>query len=309
MELSTFKSLKNKSNSLALKEIALEWDSNLHHRVQELSEGRDSVYKKFLIPTFVKAIEQLVYISSNDNILDIGCGTGFLTSELCSLSKNVVGIDISEKSIKYAQETFPCASFKCSSVAEFAKENNSESIVDSTSSTYDMCVSNMVFHNDPEFEQTLDSIFNLLTDDGILISALPHPWIWLQTHPFRILGNSGEQIQLDYSKQFSLKIHFQIKGGERHPSPVTYIHRPIGSYLSTLKRNGFLSTTLFEFPYGHLSSDLLLLVSSKSDKFEEKFEHVFQRDITTLLPSHYPLGDGSAHEIPQYEVTTAGSEI
>lgn len=45
-------------------------------------------------------------ISSGDNVLDIGCGNGFLASAVSRKAKKVFGIDISEKNIALAKKRF-----------------------------------------------------------------------------------------------------------------------------------------------------------------------------------------------------------
>jgi len=48
------------------------------------------------------------------NVLDIGCGQGFITQDLPG--ENVIGVDISEKAIKFAQEKNSEVEFKAGSI-------------------------------------------------------------------------------------------------------------------------------------------------------------------------------------------------
>ena len=55
--------------------------------------------------TFIKKIFfVLKYCKKNDLVLDVGCGLGTLSMELARNNINVLGIDISKKSIDYAKK-------------------------------------------------------------------------------------------------------------------------------------------------------------------------------------------------------------
>lgn len=45
-------------------------------------------------------------ISSNEKVLDIGCGNGFLAYDIAKKAKKVLGIDISEENIKTANKNY-----------------------------------------------------------------------------------------------------------------------------------------------------------------------------------------------------------
>ena len=67
---------------------ALNWDNH---------EIRDNTY-------FIDFVNKNIKINNNDIILDLGCGTGVITSILKSHTKNIVyGMDISDKMIEIAK--------------------------------------------------------------------------------------------------------------------------------------------------------------------------------------------------------------
>ena len=45
-------------------------------------------------------------ISSNDKVLDVGCGNGFLTYEVAEKAKKVVAVDVNKKNIEHAKKFF-----------------------------------------------------------------------------------------------------------------------------------------------------------------------------------------------------------
>jgi len=44
---------------------------------------------------------------NNKNILDVGCGGGFLTNKILELGSNVIGCDYSKSAIKFSRERYP----------------------------------------------------------------------------------------------------------------------------------------------------------------------------------------------------------
>ena len=70
--------------------------------------GDEAIYT-YDQPLRLKAIDKAlrsvkIYIKSDMNILDVGCGTGDLAIRFAQNGANVVGIDISNKTIEYAKE-------------------------------------------------------------------------------------------------------------------------------------------------------------------------------------------------------------
>ena len=69
-----------------------------------IAGGYDELYKEEQLKKWQES-RKLIKFSKNDVVLDVGCGTGFLTAEVAKLVKEVVGIDISEKLIERAVKT------------------------------------------------------------------------------------------------------------------------------------------------------------------------------------------------------------
>jgi 2-polyprenyl-3-methyl-5-hydroxy-6-metoxy-1,4-benzoquinol methylase len=63
-----------------------------------------------------KAIEQGLPNGKQLNVLDAGCGPGFITAQLAALGHRVTGIDTSPEGIRLARNTYPNARFETRSV-------------------------------------------------------------------------------------------------------------------------------------------------------------------------------------------------
>jgi len=54
---------------------------------------------------------ELLNPQKGENVLDLGCGTGDLTSEIASKGAKVIGLDLSEKMLERARQKFPQLNF------------------------------------------------------------------------------------------------------------------------------------------------------------------------------------------------------
>lgn len=67
---------------------------------------------------FVRSLKFLRYVIGKD-VLDMGCGGGFMVGAFARLGARASGLDISEGSIGYARKHFPRGTFYCESFAAF----------------------------------------------------------------------------------------------------------------------------------------------------------------------------------------------
>jgi malonyl-ACP O-methyltransferase BioC len=101
------------------------------------------------------------------NIIDLGCGTGFLTKQLAELYsyKNFYAIDIAEQLLKKARE-------RLSSFAICIDENNFQNF-HYENILFDLVFSNMALHWSLNFQNTLFNIHHNMALGGLLICSLP----------------------------------------------------------------------------------------------------------------------------------------
>ena len=119
----------------------------------ELQMGR---FSRLLAPKFLDLFE----FEDGSNILDAGCGTGALTSEILRRSKtaNITGIDISEAYVEYAARELldPRVSFK-------AADLNALPMPDET---FDYVVSQLVLNFVPNTSVALSELSRILRPGG-----------------------------------------------------------------------------------------------------------------------------------------------
>lgn len=97
------------------------------------------------------------------NILDIGCGTGYLEQFLKPEKHNILGIDVSKKLLAKAKTKYPAVTFRL---------QDAYSLKDGS---YDLVVENSVLHHLKDYETILEKMTLLLKPNGcILLGAEPN---------------------------------------------------------------------------------------------------------------------------------------
>jgi trans-aconitate methyltransferase len=94
----------------------------------------------------------------NERILDLGCGTGQLSSAIAQRGAKVVGLDASPRMIAKAQEMYPELSFVVSDAANFHFNE-----------PFDAIFSNATLHWVLYFRQAIDCMYEALKPGGRLV--------------------------------------------------------------------------------------------------------------------------------------------
>lgn len=200
------------------KKISRAWDKNVVVRAKDLEDGTDYSYTHVIKPWVLR--ETLQFTSTASNILDIGCGCGYLTNAIYEHGRHsITGIDLSPKSISYAQKKYPHITFTQQDIYSI-----------STDTKYDLSLAVMVMNNVPDTWILFHAIAGLLNQNGYLILVLPHPAYWPAKHlkitPF------------PYFEEKSYTFPFSTKGRKDYPSHISYFHRPTESYLTSAQTAG-----------------------------------------------------------------------
>lgn len=186
--------------------------------------GRGEGMEQDHLPITLPVLEKM-RLAAADNVLDVGCGAGWLSRRLAKLvpAGRVVGMDVSDEMIRHARRaraSFDNLMFVTGEVAEIPWQPNFFSHVISVESSY--------YWPDPA--AGLKDIFRVLQDRGsawILINYYrdnPHCHQWgellaVKTH----LLLAGEWSELFRAAGFSSVAHERIV--DRSPSPDVYTGR------------------------------------------------------------------------------------
>jgi len=120
-----------------------EWNAELYE------EKHSFVWK------MAAGLVDLLEIKAGERILDIGCGTGHLTSQIATLGAKVVGVDRSAEMIEQARKQYPALQFEVMDAREIA-----------FAEPFDAVFSNATMHWISEPERVIAGIAKVLRPRG-----------------------------------------------------------------------------------------------------------------------------------------------
>ena len=186
-----------------------------------------------------KTIRKLLFDTigdySNKTILDLGCGIGCFAYEFGEKAKEVVGIDISDKVIKYAIENNSRENIKYY-VKDITK-------LDDFDYKFDIVFSDMVFNYIEDYDKLLRDIYNHLNDNGMLVFSEVHPISTASLGESSWVNDSGQlKFQLDNYCNISKRKRVYFNG------TFDFYHRRFEELINIAYKNGFIIEELHE-PY------------------------------------------------------------
>jgi 2-polyprenyl-3-methyl-5-hydroxy-6-metoxy-1,4-benzoquinol methylase len=167
----------------------------IEHGKKLLAEGAESIWNWSSPAGRVRADRRAGYfikeanITSTDQVLEIGCGTGLFTRKVYALTKaSITATDISEELLTEAKKLLPEAIFKIDDAMNLSFPDNQ----------FDVVFGSSVLHH-LEMEKSIKEIFRVLKPGGRMVFAEPNmmnPQILIQKNiPFikKWLGDSPDE--------------------------------------------------------------------------------------------------------------------
>ena len=160
-------------------------------------------------------------------VLDAGCGTGYLSGKLKEVGAHVIGIDFSDKMIEIAKEKNPDISFKIDSCTEL------RTVMDSS---LDMVISNYVLMDTPDLRGTMRAFNRVLKVNGVAIVIFSHPCF-----PQGRASASNDEDGVEYNWSFPYFVPRKcVEPPWSHfTSEFIWFHRPLSDYWKAFKSAEF----------------------------------------------------------------------
>lgn len=205
--------------------LARQWDLIALKREEQIQSGIDHSANEVLAPAILSRL------TAKKNVLDVGCGTGWLSARAARVSKSIVGIDPSVTSIEIARRFHGdsrCDYF-VNSVEEFSRRDV----------RFEAAFANMSVSSSPNIGAFFNASRNLLKANSDFIITLPHPCFW----PF--YWGYVKEPWFDYEKEMPIESEFRISQ-QRTELKTTHFHRPLAMYVSTIQEARFKISELTE---------------------------------------------------------------
>ncbi|MFW9893752.1 MAG: class I SAM-dependent methyltransferase [Candidatus Thorarchaeota archaeon] len=149
-----------------VKHMPASWDEVAADYHRTVGDTGDSYHRTYVNPVIFEILGDVKGL----HILDLACGQGYLSRILARKGAEVIGVDISEKMLKLAQESEESESLGVKYV--LCSSANMSGIQDSS---IDCVVSTFGFHDIKDVDQTIEECSRVLKDRGRLVFAIPHP--------------------------------------------------------------------------------------------------------------------------------------
>lgn len=162
-----------------------DYDKFAEKRQQDLINGMKPSHRFVEKPMMKSMLPNL----KNKKILMLGCGTGEESKLLEAFGadvNNLVGIDLSGKSIEIAKNTYSNVEFLVADMNELPFLDN----------TFDFVYSSLAIHYNGTPEKTYEEVFRVLKPGGEFLFSIAHPLRWgseeveLNGETVRIIGCS-----------------------------------------------------------------------------------------------------------------------
>jgi len=113
---------------------------------------------------FVDEIKKFTsQLKKGSTVLDLGCGSGYITNYLSSLNMNAIGIDFSKEMIKIAKKNYPKLQFLLADFVDIEnhfKENSVNGLI---------AIYSLYFIPREQFCDMLNSLSKILKNDGLFL--------------------------------------------------------------------------------------------------------------------------------------------
>jgi 2-polyprenyl-3-methyl-5-hydroxy-6-metoxy-1,4-benzoquinol methylase len=235
----------NLRRTKGLLQITREWDAIADVRERQIASGRDHSANFVLAPAILNELPK------SKCLIDIGCGTGWLTSRAVPKAQVLVGVDPSRESIAIANALHASTSinYRAETVEQYARRR--------ARPEFDAAISNMAASSAPDLQQFFSASRRLLRKDGLLIATFPHPCFW------PLYWGYASHPKFRYDQSFAVEGLFKIRKQETQ-LVTTHFHHPLEQYVSALTRAGFAVQKVRELSGRGFKLPRFMLVTSRA---------------------------------------------
>lgn len=233
----------NLRRAKSLSQIAKEWDAIAALRDDQIASGKDHSANFVLAPAILERL------SPGKSLVDIGCGTGWLTARAETNALFAVGVDPSHESIALAQARHPGRSIRyvAESVENFALRRQK----------FDCAISNMAASCAPDLLAFFGASRRILKRGAPFLLTIPHPCFW------PLYWGYASHPRFKYQNTFAVESEFKIRR-EVSSFLTTHFHHPLELYVSSLVGAGFTIESTVELAGREFDFPRFLLIAARA---------------------------------------------
>lgn len=227
----------------SLSRVAREWDAIAALRDDQIGSGKDHSANFVLAPAII------LQLPKASSLVDIGCGTGWLTARAAKHTESAVGIDPSCESIALARLRHGGPNIRYYAESVEAHSHKSKK--------FDVAISNMAASSAPDLEAFLAASRRILKKGALFVFTIPHPCFWplywgYVSHP-----------KFKYEKSFAVEGQFKIQK-EASEFLTTHFHHPLEHYVSALVASRFSIESIHELTGRGFKHPRFMLIKSRA---------------------------------------------
>jgi len=198
------------------------WDNAAWLRKEQIESGLDLTFSKVFLPYYISLVADF----RPSSFLEVGCGTGHLSSELRKLIPKVVSIEPSLGMYAVASEVLSKTGVQLinKQVQDFQIEQS-----------FDLILSHMCIQTISNLGNFLESVRTHMNPDSRFVFTIPHPCFYNDYKGFFPSEEYSYMVPLKKNITFTV-----TRDPDRPISGVPYNHRPLSYYFDSLKKNDML---------------------------------------------------------------------
>ena len=226
-----------------LKSIAREWDTIAELRDRQVCSGKDHSANFVLAPAILGELPKV------RALVDIGCGTGWLTERAAKCAETVVGIDPSGESIAIGRERHGGSgiTYYAESIENYSGKNRK----------FDLAISNMSASSAPDLCAFFSASRDILKKNALFIFTIPHPCFW------PLYWGYASHPRFNYKKSCAVEGEFKIQY-EVSKILTTHFHHPLEQYFTALASSRFRVEAISELTGRGFRLPRFMLVKSRA---------------------------------------------
>lgn len=268
------------------RKLKLEWDKVADFWSSEAGDVGVWHQRNDIDPIILKIIGDV----NGKNILELGCGNGYLSRILAAKGARVVSTDISEKMIECALEKEKAKPLGIKYLVRDAA--NLEDIV---KEAFDFALANMCLVDISDINSVFKGVHRVLKQNGFFIFSITHPvfffcdqkWVTVENENKKYYARAVSRYLSSRAKKYSI-----WKNGPK----LSQYHRALGTYFKHLRNTGFL---VAEF---HEIATKRKFKKAKPIESTDPFEYNWYEYATT---SEKKMKEFASKEIPIFIVFSA----